>query len=545
MRLPPGVTVGRGVKRRRAAEKPSIWVEKQQGAVGQEKESAKVITEQYTNSDGEQSMEVEDEKTQQPGDGVQVGPARRPSPRKQARPVVAPAERATPLSDRLQPDYVHRFQRFCNGDWSVVDVVAAFQQGTLGELIKDERQFEAVDQFIRSNPPVWQPADDASTDRVPSSVGTDPLGDMDEDAEGDAGDSESDDGDWEFFDTADPPAYDGDWLSKVGADAVGEVDDYEDKRHRSGSDQAFLHGMADLPTREEWQRLAQAPEPDAYENPPDCRVSPPFVAGALHGADPSCGANTPAACADRWREMVPDMPEMVARWIAHPEGFQVDVPDRTPVDEPARPVQGVARQQLDESLQKLLRTRAVRVWAKSEGEPIFVTPIDCVPKKTPGEFRVIHDWRTPNRERGLADRKCRFEGLRHLPAVASKGGRAASLDMKSGYHAIFCGPADLMCFYARVRPSWLSSSDRVAAGLSEAPLPGESDDFMDLTLTWKALSMGNKLSAWVYTKTMRCLARRWRSQGIDCLWYLDDCIFFSETDEEMKAILHGGEYKGT
>eukprot|EP01043_Picozoa_sp_COSAG02_P134612 COSAG02_NODE_72784_length_181_cov_24.853659_1_plen_36_part_01 len=33
--------------------------------------------------------------------------------------------------------------------------------------------------------------------------------------------------------------------------------------------------------------------------------------------------------------------------------------------------------------------------------------------------------------------------------------------------------------------AWLSSSDRVAAGLSEAPLPGESDDFMDLTLTWK------------------------------------------------------------
>ena len=30
----------------------------------------------------------------------------------------------------------------------------------------------------------------------------------------------------------------------------------------------------------------------------------------------------------------------------------------------------------------------------------------------------------------------------------------------------------------------------------------------------------------------------------DCLWYLDDCIFFTETDEEMMAILHGGEYAG-
>ena len=54
-------------------------------------------------------------------------------------------------------------------------------------------------------------------------------------------------------------------------------------------------------------------------------MSPPFVAGAIHGADPSCGADSPEECAARWREMVPDMPEMVARWIAHPSGFQAVV----------------------------------------------------------------------------------------------------------------------------------------------------------------------------------------------------------------------------
>ena len=40
------------------------------------------------------------------------------------------------------------------------------------------------------------------------------------------------------------------------------------------------------------------------------------------------------------------------------------------------------------------------------------------------------------------------------------------------------------------------------------------------------------------------LARRWRSQGIDCLLYLDDCALFAETPEEMTAILHGGTFKG-
>lgn len=212
--------------------------------------------------------------------------------------------------------------------------------------------------------------------------------------------------------------------------------------------------------------MAHAPEPDPYQNPPGCRVTPPFVASAIHGRDPSCGADTPEECAARWRRMIPDMPEMVAKWIEHPAGFQVQPTDLTVVDEPARPVYGDARQALDDGIRKLLRMRAVRVWNyETEGRPTFITPVDAVPKKDPGEFRVIHDWRTPNKERGLSDRKCKFEGLRHLPAVATKGGRAASLDMKSGYHALFAGPAELMCFYmyARVRPSWLSADDRVAA----------------------------------------------------------------------------------
>ena len=180
---------------------------------------------------------------------------------------------------------------------------------------------------------------------------------------------------------------------------------------------------------------------------------------------------------------------------------------------------------------------------EQEGQPTFITPVDAVPKKD-GSHRVIHDWRVPNQERGIPDRKCRFEGLRHLPAVVTKGGVGASIDMKSGYHALFCGPAKLMCFYARVKPSWLSSADRVAAGLPAVAPAGEEDEFIDVTLTFKSLSMGNKLSAWVYTKLMRSLARRWRSQGIDCLWYLDDCALFAETPEEMTAILHGGAFKG-
>ena len=59
------------------------------------------------------------------------------------------------------------------------------------------------------------------------------------------------------------------------------------------------------------------------------------------GEDPSCGADTPQECAQRWRRMVPEMPEMVARWIED-GGVTVQPPDLTPVDEPGRPVGGLS-----------------------------------------------------------------------------------------------------------------------------------------------------------------------------------------------------------
>jgi hypothetical protein len=301
---------------------------------------------------------------------------------------------------------------------------------------------------------------------------------------------------------------------------------------------AYLHGLSDLPSPAEWAQLKEAPEPDAYENPPGMRTSPPFVAGAIHGTHPDYGADTPEECAARWQEFVPDMPQMVSTWIR--DTFLVSPPDRTPVDQPMRPSSGVARDNLDQGVKKLLKTGSARLWVRAkDGEPTFVTPVDAVPKKD-GDFRIIHDWRVPNQERGIPDRRCRFEGLRHLPAVVTLGGVGASIDMKSGYFALFAGPADLMCFRARIRPSWLSTLDREALDLPE----GAGDDFVDVILTFAALSMGNKLSAWVYTKTMRCVARRWRSLGIDCLWYLDDCVFFAPNAEKMRAILHGGEYEG-
>ena len=338
---------------------------------------------------------------------------------------------------------------------------------------------------------------------------TQPTG-SDDETEGDSG-SGSEIEDLSFFDTEEAHGFDGDWLEMVGAEGVQEPDEYEDQLRRQPRQEPFLHGMADLPSPAEWDRLSTAPEPDEYENPDGFKTSPPFVAGAIHGADPSCGADSAQECAERWREMVPDMPEMVLRWIGNEDGVQISPPDMSPVDEPARPKKGPAQRQLDDGIRKLLRTRAVRLWNKNtEGDPVFITPVDAVPKKVADEFRIIHDWRVPNKERGIPDRRCRFEGLRHLPAVATKGGWAASIDMKSGYHAVRCGPPELMCFRARIDPAWVDADELKAAGYAQS---GDKSGFVDVILTWVALSMGNKQSAWIYTKVMRCVARRWRACG--------------------------------
>lgn len=155
--------------------------------------------------------------------------------------------------------------------------------------------------------------------------------------------------------------------------------------------------------------------------------------------------------------MVPDMPEMVARWIAHPFGFQVVVPDLTPVDEPARPVRGAAKQQLDEALQKLLKTRAVRVWAKEEGEPTFVTPIDCVPKKTPGEFRVIHDG-APGTPRTLAE-ATPLVTARELGRIQAKVSRTVFCDscMQFAHKYVMASERTSLTRHNRVLPSTVAS----------------------------------------------------------------------------------------
>ena len=61
----------------------------------------------------------------------------------------------------------------------------------------------------------------------------------------------------------------GNWLSEVGLDAVEEDAVYESQLGSKAKRPAFIHGMSDLPTPDEWESLQHAPEPDTYTNPPE------------------------------------------------------------------------------------------------------------------------------------------------------------------------------------------------------------------------------------------------------------------------------------
>ena len=90
-----------------------------------------------------------------------------------------------------------------------------------------------------------------------------------------------------------------------------------------------------------------------------------------------------------------------------------------------------------------------------EGSPTFCTPVFSTPKKNDVEvWRLIDDFRDPNER--LQKWRVRYERLSHLAATgARRGDWAISMDFKSGYHVLRCGPARFLAFRCRVRYSWL------------------------------------------------------------------------------------------
>ena len=332
---------------------------------------------------------------------------------------------------------------------------------------------------------------------------------------------------------ADSTTSDGNWLQDVDSQA------YEDRlweRTRAG---AWLHGLSDLPTPSEYAALSTAPEPDEYVNPVGMREDAPFTGGCVHGDDP-------VQAAEEWRRRIPNLSLSVYRWIADGQ-YTLHFNNEARIDHPRVRCNKRAQQELDKSIRKHINMRTVRLWDRSvEGSPTFCTPVFSTPKKNDAEvWRLIDDFREPNER--LQKWRVRYERLSHLAATGAKQGDwAISMDFKSGYHVLRCGPEKFLAFRCRVKYSWLlelcgADASKAADALrAEGQVPPEpnmdSDPWVNVTLAWIALIMGLTTASAVYSRMVRQLVKKWRKiDGIACLNYLDDTLATAHSKADLTA----------
>ena len=161
---------------------------------------------------------------------------------------------------------------------------------------------------------------------------------------------------------------------------------------------------------------------------------------------------------------------------------------------------------IDESLPKWLKAGAVR---RASCQPHMVSPLDVVPKKQEGKYRLILDLRELNKY--VRDFPFVMETLLRRRYGFLPGDWMFSIDLESGY------------YHVEVR-----EEDRKYLGFAWR---GEWFEFC-------VLPFGLKSAPAAFTKVMSQLARYWRSCGIRLLFYLDDWAFMSSSKESAEQLVH-------
>lgn len=204
---------------------------------------------------------------------------------------------------------------------------------------------------------------------------------------------------------------------------------------------------------------------------------------------------------------------------------------------------------------RMLRTRALVVAPSQDAEDLvkrghFITPSFMVKKKKMKKKRMVYNQKRCNRE--FRKKRVKLENLASVNKAARRNGKAFSADVgaiankgKDGYHMVEIDPRDQKYLTsdqgARVREASLGPPDRQAI-LDQAGVDIEGMSAEEISQYWgpvpqfvmcAGLPFGYQNSVWLFTLVQREIARVLRSQhGIRCSHYLDDWIFYPETDEE-------------
>ena len=203
-----------------------------------------------------------------------------------------------------------------------------------------------------------------------------------------------------------------------------------------------------------------------------------------------------------WKEI--GASEVVIRWIE--EGY--DIPCR---ERPARWMQKNRKgafehaEFLDGYLPQLVAQGAVQELAE---RPWGVSPLNVVPKATPGKFRLILDLRELNKH--LQEFTFNMETLHRRRSGFRRGDWMFSIDLESGY------------FHLPIRPE-----DRTLLGF----------EWRGRWYVFCVLPFGLSSAPFAFTKLMKQLANHWRRKGVRLLVYLDDWCFMERSPEAASSLV--------
>ena len=179
------------------------------------------------------------------------------------------------------------------------------------------------------------------------------------------------------------------------------------------------------------------------------------------------------------------------------------------------------RQELQRERDKNLLAGSWVACGVQDGEELVrlghcISPAFCIPKKDDPDPRACIDMRIVNES--AKKQSARPEGLDLVPSLAQKGWYAMSRDVKKAFHHVGIDQAD-----------WPYMT--VDLGEPIGPISADNPRFVYVVV----LPFGYTNSPAVWQKTMMCIIKRCREQGVPCTLWLDDVLILGATAEACRA----------
>ena len=318
-------------------------------------------------------------------------------------------------------------------------------------------------------------------------------------------------------------------------------------------DAGFRNSMRATPSDADWARAQRGvPEPEKWDNPAPWRVDDEFVAGCATGLSAAGHRVT----VEEWKEVLPEAHRYVTDMIRD-GGYRLRPHSEIP--ESDCPNYDMDKESLAIVAKETVNCLKWGVMSTRQHKPRCVSATGCVDKKTLDEHGVLQkrsvlDAQEPNKALDIP--KQRFEGLKYLCAIAKKGWKTATLDVKKGYWTIRCLSTDVLGVRVWLRQKWVDAAlgaaalrsgmavssttlDEVTpedwAGVDFEECSQELGDWKEFFAVYEVLPMGVRPSGAVFVTVMRQFVSRWRADdwAVSLLHWVDDFLFANPEDDGL------------